>query len=87
MSRKVVLWTEHFNFRILVLMFDLELYNRTYIFRERERERARERVEWLIKKRDYENRAPGAAGGGEKTAVPAISVGTLRGGRKGDPRH
>ena len=34
----------------------------------------------------YNNRVPGAAGGLNKT-VPASTVDTLRGGRKGDPQH
>ena len=33
------------------------------------------------------NRVPGPAAGSNKRAVPAISVGTLRGRRKRDPQH
>ena len=33
------------------------------------------------------NRAPGPAGGGRKRGGPAMTVDTLRGGRKGDPKH
>ena len=36
---------------------------------------------------NYYNRVPGVAGGGRTKFVPAISVDTLRGGRKGDPQH
>ena len=35
---------------------------------------------------DYNNRVPGPAGGSKKGG-PAITVDTLRGGRKGDPTH
>ena len=48
------------------------------------------RVEWLIQNITYYNRVPGTAGGSNKKRkkkVPAITVDTFRGGRKGVPQH
>ena len=59
------------------------LQSNVYVYIERERENGKKKNN----SNDY-NRIPGAAGGGgRKRAVPALSVNTLRGGRKGDPTH
>ena len=41
----------------------------------------------MLTSKNYNKRAPGAAGAGESKVVLVIRVDTVRGGRKGDPQH
>ena len=78
---KVVLWSKHFDIIILVPMFYLKccihtyiyIYIYTYIY-------IYNKIELGNNNNKYD-RAPGATGRSKKV-VPAISVDTLRGGRK-----
>ena len=56
---------------------------------QRKRHRAALRFSCFERKKNNDNNYNGVPGpaGGRKTAVPADTVDTLRGGRKGDPQH
>ena len=48
------------------------------------------KVEWLVTKTTITITVilvPPGGGGGRNKVVPAVSVDTFRGGRKGDPQH